>query len=77
MVSNDHLVSAVNGQSGNASGSAKSFPPGIHVPSLTFFKDDERQEIDWDVQRSHIEFLVSSGLHGGKCDELGSRFCAD
>lgn len=42
---------------------AKAYPPGIHVPSLTWFGQD--QEIDWDLQRRHIEFLVSSGLDGG------------
>ncbi|TEA21519.1 putative 4-hydroxy-2-oxoglutarate aldolase [Colletotrichum sidae] len=40
------------------------FPPGIHVPSLTWFGDDANQEIDWAVQTKHIEFLVKSGLHG-------------
>ncbi|KAJ9136908.1 Dihydrodipicolinate synthetase [Pleurostoma richardsiae] len=43
---------------------SKSFPPGIHVPSLTWFRDDPTQEIDWDVQTKHLEFLVNSGLHG-------------
>ncbi|OAA63618.1 dihydrodipicolinate synthetase [Niveomyces insectorum RCEF 264] len=43
---------------------AKAFPPGIHVPSLTWFLDDADQEIDWAVQRQHFEFLVRSGLHG-------------
>ncbi|KAK2767701.1 hypothetical protein FQN54_003859 [Arachnomyces sp. PD_36] len=43
---------------------AKPFPPGIHVPSLTFFKKDARQEIDWELQERHLEFLISSGLHG-------------
>lgn len=41
-----------------------SFPPGIHVPSLTWFGNDNKQEIDWDVQEKHFEFLVSNGLHG-------------
>jgi 4-hydroxy-2-oxoglutarate aldolase len=41
-----------------------SFPPGIHVPSLTWFKADASQEIDWDVQEKHFEFLISNGLHG-------------
>ncbi|KAB2100814.1 hypothetical protein AG0111_0g10859 [Alternaria gaisen] len=41
-----------------------SFPPGIHVPSLTWFKNDSNQEIDWDVQEKHFEFLISNGLHG-------------
>ncbi|PGH15691.1 hypothetical protein AJ79_02285 [Helicocarpus griseus UAMH5409] len=40
------------------------FPGGIHVPSLTFFKSDVRQTIDWDVQKKHFEFLISSGVHG-------------
>ncbi|OHF03763.1 dihydrodipicolinate synthetase [Colletotrichum orchidophilum] len=43
---------------------AKAFPAGIHVPSLTWFGDDASQEIDWDVQTKHLEFLVKSGLHG-------------
>jgi 4-hydroxy-2-oxoglutarate aldolase len=67
MVSNEHLATSSNGQNGSeANGSAKIFPPGIHVPSLTFFKDDVRQEIDWDVQKRHLDFLVKSGLHGSK-----------
>ncbi|KAL0931274.1 4-hydroxy-2-oxoglutarate aldolase, mitochondrial 5 [Colletotrichum truncatum] len=44
--------------------STKSFPPGIHVPSLTWFGNDSNQEIDWDVQTKHLDFLVRSGLHG-------------
>lgn len=49
---------------GNGAAQAYSFPPGIHVPSLTWFKNDERQEIDWEVQEKHFEFLISNGLHG-------------
>jgi 4-hydroxy-2-oxoglutarate aldolase len=45
---------------------SKPFPPGIHVPSLTWFNDDKTQEIAWDVQTKHLEFLISSGLHGSK-----------
>lgn len=49
----------------NGAGSSQySFPPGIHVPSLTFFGNDARQEIDWEVQDKHFEFLISNGLHG-------------
>lgn len=44
--------------------SGYSFPPGVHVPSLTWFKNDKTQEIDWDVQEKHFEFLISNGLHG-------------
>lgn len=45
---------------------AISFPPGVHVPSLTFFQDDPRQEIDWTTQERHLDFLISSGVHGSK-----------
>ena len=43
---------------------AKVYPPGIHVPSLTWFEGTSQQDIDWTVQKKHIEFLVKSGLHG-------------
>ncbi|RJE25260.1 dihydrodipicolinate synthetase family protein [Aspergillus sclerotialis] len=42
----------------------KSYPPGIHAPSITFFKDDDRQDIDWEVQGTHLEYLITSGVHG-------------
>lgn len=42
----------------------KPFPPGIHVPTLTWFKDSAAQEIDWDLQQQHLEFLIRSGLDG-------------
>jgi dihydrodipicolinate synthase/N-acetylneuraminate lyase len=31
---------------------------------LTWFSDTPNQEIDWDVQKKHLSFLVESGLHG-------------
>ena len=40
------------------------YPPGIHVPSLTWFKSDATQSVDWDLQERHIEFLIRSGIHG-------------
>jgi 4-hydroxy-2-oxoglutarate aldolase len=43
--------------------SPKAFPAGIHVPSLTWFLDDADQSIDWVVQKKHLQFLISSGLH--------------
>jgi 4-hydroxy-2-oxoglutarate aldolase len=46
------------------------FPPGVHVPSLTWFADDKQQEIDWEIQTKHLEFLVGSGLHGSKLEEI-------
>lgn len=55
------------GSNGHLNGSIptiKSFPPGIHAPSLTFFQNDEQQEIDWATQERHLEFLVTSGVHG-------------
>ncbi|KAK0264750.1 hypothetical protein LTR91_000055 [Friedmanniomyces endolithicus] len=43
---------------------AKPYPPGVHVPSLTFFDSSPSQEIDWETQRKHISFIVRSGVHG-------------
>lgn len=37
---------------------------GIHVPSLTFFSNSSKQEIDWDTQNKHLRFLIASGVHG-------------
>jgi 4-hydroxy-2-oxoglutarate aldolase len=51
-----------NGTTNGATVPRYSYPPGIHVPSLTWF--NEQQEIDWDVQEKHFEFLISNGLHG-------------
>ncbi|KAJ5971528.1 Aldolase-type TIM barrel [Penicillium vulpinum] len=42
----------------------KSFPPGIHGPSITFFQDDQQQEIDWPTQERHLEYMITSGMHG-------------
>ncbi|KAJ5309954.1 uncharacterized protein N7443_002415 [Penicillium atrosanguineum] len=42
----------------------QAYPPGIHVPCLTWFRPDATQSIDWEVQELHVEFLVRSGLHG-------------
>ncbi|KAL1845801.1 hypothetical protein VTK73DRAFT_428 [Phialemonium thermophilum] len=43
---------------------SRPFPPGIHVPCLTWFSDDKSQEIDWELQAKHIEYILSSGVHG-------------
>ncbi len=55
-----------NGTNGTSNGSksGKTFPPGVHVPTLTWFLDDDNQEIDWAVQKKHLSFLIESGLHG-------------
>jgi len=42
----------------------KPYPPGVHVPSLTFFDSSPSQEIDWETQHKHIIFIVRSGVHG-------------
>ena len=58
------MPSNENGLSAVAARTASSYPPGIHVPSLTFFDDSPRQEIDWETQSRHLDFLVRSGVHG-------------
>lgn len=45
---------------------SKAFPPGVHVPSLTWFQGTKDQEIDWAVQKQHLQFLVNSNVHGSK-----------
>ncbi|KAG4428441.1 hypothetical protein IFR05_016079 [Cadophora sp. M221] len=55
---------AISNGTNGVSKAGKPFPPGVHVPSLTWFLDDANQEIDWDTQRKHISFLIESGLHG-------------
>lgn len=55
-----------NGTNSHCPSTAMAFPGGIHVPTLTFFKNDTRQEIDWEVQEKHFEFLISSGVHGSR-----------
>lgn len=51
----------------------KPYTPGVHVPSLTWFKDDYRQDIDWDVQKRHFEFLIDGGVHGSESDVIDQR----
>ncbi|GJN75767.1 hypothetical protein PLICBS_009873 [Purpureocillium lilacinum] len=57
------------------------FPPGIHVPSLTFFEADGRQDIDWDTQESHLRYLVQAGVQGivvaGTCGEAATLTAAE
>jgi 4-hydroxy-2-oxoglutarate aldolase len=60
----------------NGSKPGKSFPPGVHVPSLTWFHDTRDQEIDWDVQRKHLSFLVESGLGGSMFTTLVHFNCS-
>ncbi|OAQ64702.1 dihydrodipicolinate synthetase family protein [Pochonia chlamydosporia 170] len=41
-----------------------SYMKGIHVPCLTWFLDNVTQDIDWNLQRRHIQFLIQSGVDG-------------
>ncbi|CAE6437727.1 unnamed protein product [Rhizoctonia solani] len=38
-------------------------PPGIHVPTLCFFKG-EKQEIDHETITKHVQRLAQAGVHG-------------
>ncbi|PLB47626.1 dihydrodipicolinate synthetase family protein [Aspergillus steynii IBT 23096] len=40
------------------------FPPGIHVPSLTFFSPSPTQTLNLPLQEAHLNYLLSSPLHG-------------
>lgn len=51
---------------GSMPAKGRPYPPGVHVPSLTWFEGTSRQEIDWTVQKRHLEFLVKSDIHGSK-----------
>lgn len=54
----------------------KPFPPGVHAPTVTFFlPDGDRQEIDWETQERHLEFLVKSGIHGSKFTLIYTIVC--
>lgn len=57
------MPSSTSASNGTVS-SQYAFPPGIHVPSLTFFTNDAQQSIDWETQEKHFDFLISGGLHG-------------
>lgn len=46
---------------------------GIHVPCLTWFQNDATQDIDWKLQKEHIQFLVDSGVDGGKAKYINGR----
>ncbi|KAF4762688.1 hypothetical protein N7455_012726 [Penicillium solitum] len=48
----------------NSTKTNKPFPPGIHGPSITFFQNDQQQEIDWATQERHLEYMITSGMHG-------------
>lgn len=62
--SNTHVAMPSNEHGGFTNGSLQTYPPGIHVPPLTFFDSSPRQEIDKDTQRKHLAFLVTSVVHG-------------
>ena len=58
------MPSNENAAVGQGSARKTSYPPGIHVPSLTFFNASPEQQIDWETQANHMSFLVESGVHG-------------
>jgi hypothetical protein len=64
------VITYTNSTNGSIVG--KPFPPGVHVPSLTWFRDTANQEIDWDVQQKHLSFLIESGLHGSTFSAISS-----
>ena len=68
-------MNATNGTSGSGSAASKAYPPGIHVPTPTFFKEDVKQSIDWETQEKHTQFLVKSGVQGSKiiCFQIPSQ----
>ncbi|KAG8925913.1 hypothetical protein FRC02_009346 [Tulasnella sp. 418] len=43
------------------------FVPGIYVPIITFFKDDEEQSLDLETHKEHIMFMARGGVHGLVC----------
>jgi hypothetical protein len=45
-----------------ASGGVTNLEPGIYVPTVAFFKDDE--EVDTETTRKHALRLASSGIKG-------------
>lgn len=50
---------------GSVAQATKGYLSGIHVPSLTWFKNNDAQDVDWDLQRKHLEFVIGAGLEGG------------
>lgn len=58
-------VNAFSAMASNSTKTNKPFPPGIHGPSITFFQNDQQQEIDWATQERHLEYMITSGMHGG------------
>jgi 4-hydroxy-2-oxoglutarate aldolase len=39
-------------------------PRGIYCPTITFFRNDETEDIDLRAQAEHARFLIQSGVHG-------------
>lgn len=39
-------------------------PRGIYCPIITFFTNDEKQDLDLDRQTRHVKFLIDAGVHG-------------
>lgn len=58
------IMMTVNGVNGPSSSAKPAVPPGIYVPTVTFFHDDEDQSLDLETLASHARFLIEAGVHG-------------
>lgn len=45
-----------------AASTSRTLKPGIYVPTVAFFKDEE--EVDLEATRRHVTKLASSGIKG-------------
>ncbi|KAG9003520.1 hypothetical protein FRB90_011155 [Tulasnella sp. 427] len=41
--------------------------PGVYVPVITIFKDDDSQALDIPAYQKHILFMAKAGIHGFVC----------
>ncbi|KAG8925911.1 hypothetical protein FRC03_012339 [Tulasnella sp. 419] len=57
-----------NGQSvPRSTTGARTIVPGIYVPIITFFQDDEEQSLDIETHKEHILYMARGGVHGFVC----------
>lgn len=49
---------------GSISHEMSAVPKGIYCPTITFFIDDDTQELDLQAQADHVKYLIESGVHG-------------
>ena len=41
--------------------------PGVYVPIVTFFNEDDSQSIDIQTHKEHILYMARGGVHGFLC----------